>query len=230
MKKWMIGVLACLLLGLIIAGVVLLTGGEPLALGQLTYEDGKYNGYLRDGKPEGFGARSYTDGSSTMKAMYIGQYKAGEFSGQGFLLNYGDDEAEILLTAGIFKNGQLNGEGAILYKDGRRVAGTFKNGEIIAGKEQSSQNEYLMYASLYDSESLYMSEALASAPEIVHGYGVGITGDDPEVDHMADIDSFYVGTFEQGEMYNGILVMPEEDSYSIIQYKNGVPGKEKVQK
>ena len=54
---------------------------------------------------------------------YVGQFKDGEFHGQG-KYTYPDGERYV----GEFKNGIQDGQGTLTYPDGREYVGEFKNG------------------------------------------------------------------------------------------------------
>ena len=120
---------------LIIASILLLSspvignshGGETLYLkdgkkngqGTLTWSDGvKYVGGWKDGERNGHGTYTFTDGRK-----YVGGWKDDKKNGQG-TFTWSDGTKYV----GEWKNGISNGQGTITYSDGRKYVGEFKEG------------------------------------------------------------------------------------------------------
>jgi len=83
----------------------------------------KYQGQVKDGKPNGLGSLTYPDGSK-----YVGEFKDGKKHGQGtFTWSNGKK------SVGEWKDGERNGQGTITYPDGIKYVGEFKDGELWNG-------------------------------------------------------------------------------------------------
>jgi hypothetical protein len=91
--------------------------GKPNGTGTLTYSDGKkYMGEWKNGEPNGLGIFSSPDGGK-----YEGEWENGEMEGQGiFTLPDG------MKYMGEFKNGKNHGQGTFIFPDGRKWAGEFR--------------------------------------------------------------------------------------------------------
>ncbi|MDR0532250.1 MAG: hypothetical protein LBG83_09355 [Oscillospiraceae bacterium] len=92
--------------------------------GVFTFPDGaKYAGEFANGFAEGQG--TYTDGDG--KALYTGGWATGLYSGEG---KYAAPDGSFRYE-GQFANGQFNGEGTVTTKEGKTIAGTWKNGKRV---------------------------------------------------------------------------------------------------
>jgi len=80
---------------------------------------GKYEGEIENGKPNGQGTFTWSDGSK-----YVGEWKDGKMSGQGTKTWTNGDMYE-----GEFKDGKRNGQGTYTWSDGRKYVGEWKDGE-----------------------------------------------------------------------------------------------------
>ena len=87
-----------------------------------TFEDGKvqskYNGEIKNGKPNGFGFQTYKNGNK-----YFGEHKNGLPNGKGRSI-YPDGS----MYLGVYKNGKFHGQGTFIWKDGYYYVGEFKDG------------------------------------------------------------------------------------------------------
>jgi len=79
----------------------------------------KYQGQVKDGKPNGLGSLTYPDGSK-----YVGEYKDGKKHGQGTSTLSGSKIYE-----GKWKNGKFNGQGTFTYPNGTKYVGEYKKGK-----------------------------------------------------------------------------------------------------
>ena len=79
----------------------------------------KYQGQVKDGKPNGLGFLISPDGDK-----YVGGWKDGLISGQGTLSNSNGMKYD-----GEWKNGLPNGQGTETSPDGWRYLGVYKDGE-----------------------------------------------------------------------------------------------------
>ena len=68
-----------------------------------------------------FGTYTYADGTK-----YVGEYKDGEFNGQGTITYASGDE-----YVGKFRDGDFNGQGTITYSDGSLEEGIWKDGNFL---------------------------------------------------------------------------------------------------
>ena len=77
-----------------------------------TFEEGKvqskYNGEIKNGKPNGFGYQTYKNGNK-----YFGEHKNGLPNGEGRSI-YPDGS----MYLGEYKNGKFHGRGTFIWKDG----------------------------------------------------------------------------------------------------------------
>ena len=112
-------------------------GEEPVVLYQYETSSGikwetlgyleiqpKYEGEIKNIKPNGQGTITYPDGRK-----YVGEWKDGKWNGEGiftFKDGFGYD--------GEWKNGEENGIGNLTYPNGDRYEGEFKNGKMKNGK------------------------------------------------------------------------------------------------
>ena len=98
--------------------------GVPDGIGTLTWSDGeKYEGEYKDGFPNGQGTMTFPDGDK-----YIGEHKDGEYNGQG-TYTYPNGDKYI----GEFKDGEYHGQGTMTYPDGDKFVGEFKDGKLWNG-------------------------------------------------------------------------------------------------
>tara|TARA_B100000029_G_C16943828_1_gene729858 strand:- start:37 stop:567 length:531 start_codon:yes stop_codon:yes gene_type:complete len=78
----------------------------------------KYQGQVKDGKPNGQGTFTWSDGSK-----YVGDWKDGEMNGQGTFTNSWGDK-----YVGEYKDGKPNGQGTGNWFSGSVYVGEWKNG------------------------------------------------------------------------------------------------------
>ena len=79
----------------------------------------KYQGRVKDGKPNGLGIFIFPDGSN-----YVGSWKDGKRNGQGTYTYHSGDK-----YVGSWKNGKRNGQGTETFNDGRKYEGDYKDGK-----------------------------------------------------------------------------------------------------
>ena len=80
----------------------------------------KYQGQVKDGKPNGLGFLIYPSGEK-----YIGSWKNGnKWNGTGT-----ETLPDGRKWVGEWKNGKMNGQGKVTWSDGRKYVGEFKDGE-----------------------------------------------------------------------------------------------------
>ena len=94
-----------------------ITNGKPDGNGTLTYSNGdKYEGEWKDGEPNGQGIFTSPNG---MK--YIGEFKDGESHGQGTLTYSNGSE-----YVGGWKDGKEHGQGTWTWSNGQKDVGEFR--------------------------------------------------------------------------------------------------------
>ena len=83
----------------------------------------KYVGEYKDGKRNGQGTVTWSDGKN-----YVGEFKDGKFNGHG-KLTWSDGKKYV----GEWKNGKRNGQGTQTWLDGRKYVGKYKDGKTWNG-------------------------------------------------------------------------------------------------
>jgi hypothetical protein len=83
----------------------------------------KYDGEWKNGKRDGQGTLTYTDGSK-----YTGEWKNNRMHGQGIKIYAADQHIEEY--AGDWKNGNKDGKGTAIYAGGSQYEGEWQNGQI----------------------------------------------------------------------------------------------------
>ena len=85
--------------------------------GQVTKSDNIYSGAFLNGKRNGQGTLTFTNGDK-----YVGEFKDGQYNGQGtYTLANGNK------YFGEFKVGKYNGQGTLTFTSGEKYVGEFKN-------------------------------------------------------------------------------------------------------
>ena len=79
----------------------------------------KYVGEYKDGKRNGQGTVTWSDGKN-----YVGEFKDGKFNGQG-TFTWADGEQYV----GDWKEGFIHGQGTIFFSDGTKIKGEFREDE-----------------------------------------------------------------------------------------------------
>ena len=119
----------------LVGGLILLQSSQIFALpdcsksrpmdncfGTITFASGsKYVGEFKDGNYSGQGTYTYADGEE-----YVGTFKNGLFHKQGTYTYSSGDK-----YVGEFKNGKKNGRGLYSHTDGTSENGFFKDGEFL---------------------------------------------------------------------------------------------------
>ena len=82
-------------------------------------DNGKYEGDVENGKPNGLGFLIYPDGWK-----YVGEWKDGEMSDQGTYTWTNGDK-----YVGEYKDGVKNGQGTYTWSDGKKYVGEWLDGE-----------------------------------------------------------------------------------------------------
>jgi hypothetical protein len=77
----------------------------------------KYEGDVKNGKPDGQGTETFPDGSK-----YIGEWIGGKPTGQGTQTYYDGDK-----YVGLFKDGKYHGQGTYTFSYGGKFVGEFKD-------------------------------------------------------------------------------------------------------
>ena len=99
-----------------------------LEYGEKKYDNDKYQGELKNGKPEGFG--KYTWGNNK---CYIGQWKNGKKEGKGAKYNMSTLPGNIIkyfmTYDGYFVNDKYDGEGKYIWTNGEYYIGQWSKGE-----------------------------------------------------------------------------------------------------
>ena len=94
--------------------------GKPNGKGRVSWSDGKkYVGEFKNGLPNGQGIESYSDGED-----YVGEWENGKKQGLGiYTWNNGQK------YAGEWKDGKMDGLGTHTFPDGRKIVGEYKKGK-----------------------------------------------------------------------------------------------------
>ena len=79
--------------------------------------DGKYEGEIENGKPNGMGTLTYLNGT-----MYLGEYKDGREHGQG-TVTWSNGYKYV----GEWRNGKNHGKGTYTWHDGKKVIGDWRD-------------------------------------------------------------------------------------------------------
>jgi len=77
----------------------------------------KYVGEYKDGKRNGQGTITWSDGKK-----YVGEWKNGKYNSQGTLTLPNGEK-----YVGEYKDGKKNGQGTFTFSDGRKGVGEFRN-------------------------------------------------------------------------------------------------------
>ena len=91
------------------------------------FTNGKYVGEFKDGKKNGQGVLTYSNGSK-----YVGEFQDGKKHGQGIITSPEGSQYE-----GVFKDGKFHGKGALFRYDksgqpcGKFERGLFKDGKFV---------------------------------------------------------------------------------------------------
>ncbi|MFY9113898.1 MAG: hypothetical protein WAO23_01490 [Dethiobacteria bacterium] len=110
-------------------------------------EEGRYTGFLKNGKPHGEGTLLYKDGGK-----YTGEFKAGKRSGQGEMI-----EADGSVYVGTYKNDQKNGEGTYRFPDGKQYKGSFSQ-DLFDGQGELFWPDGIRYVGEWNKGELVGSE------------------------------------------------------------------------
>ncbi len=163
---------------------------KPNGQGTLTYPDGrKYEGQWKNGKQEGQGTYNYTRGK-----IYEGQWKNGKRNGQG-TYTYPDGGKYV----GEWKDGKRNGQGTYTYPDGGKYVGEWKDGK------RNGRGTYISP----DGEK-YVGEFKNGMP---NGQGTYTYPD----------GSMYLGEFSDGKPNGqGTYTFPNGQKY-VGEFKDGIP-------
>ena len=105
-----------------------------LEYGEIKYNNDKYQGDIKNGKPEGFGKYTWEN-----KKYYIGQWKNGKKEGKGAKFKMQstrtrseknkDNEEPILTYEGQFVNDKYDGKGKYIWENGEYYIGEWSKGE-----------------------------------------------------------------------------------------------------
>jgi hypothetical protein len=211
MKKGLAGVLLCILL-LGSAGAL----AQTVTMDTVFYSEGAYAGFVADGLPNGYGYFTGYDGTQCM-----GMFKDDMLSGYGIYIMDQSPDSPYLFSGGSYENYALNGEGALVYKDGRRTAGQFAHGQPVQGATQTSQGTYTITTVLHNGGT-YVGEVLSSAPAVPHGYGVLSIG---YAVGSADAHTLmFIGEMDSGNPRSGVYVDIYADDYRLSMVTDGVQG------
>lgn len=101
------------------------SGGSGGEIVTKVYSTGTYVGEMKDGKLDGHGKMTWTNGN-----IYEGEWKDSAYNGQG-KLTYPDGTVH----EGEFKDGRGNGQGKVTYTNGNVDEGEYKDGNLISGKK-----------------------------------------------------------------------------------------------
>jgi hypothetical protein len=85
--------------------------------------DEKYEGEIKNGKPNGYGSSTFPNGTK-----YVGKFQHGKKHGQGTLSMTDGRE-----YVGKYKDGEPDGQGVLTYADGEKYVGEYKNGKTWNG-------------------------------------------------------------------------------------------------
>ncbi len=143
--------------------------GKAEGWGILRYKNGDiFKGEFKNGLREGYGTLKYFDG-----AYYRGYYKAGRRDGKGILKTVEGD-----VRLGEFRGGVFHGEGKRLAKNGDVFEGRFEKGKFVRGQ--------------FKNRSGYSYTGEFEDPHGFHGQGV-----------LTKPNGVYRGKFEFGKFISG---------------------------
>ena len=115
--------------------------GKPNGQGTLTSSNGEYNGNWKDAKRNGQGAFTSSNGNK-----YIGQWKDNKENGQGTKIYTNGNK-----FVGQFKDGYEHGKGKMVYANGDIYEGEWKDGKPWNTTQYDDDKKHL---SLYEYEVL----------------------------------------------------------------------------
>ena len=98
----------------------------------------KYEGEIKNGKPDGFGILTYIDLVSCRPVCgkkYVGEFKDGLRHGQGT-----HTWSEGSMYVGKYKDGKRNGQGTMTYSSGNKYVGEWKDG-VVHGQGKHTWSE-----------------------------------------------------------------------------------------
>ena len=99
-----------------------------------TDKDGKYLGEIENGKPNGQGTLTYSNGNK-----YVGEWKYWKRNGQGTWTSPDGHE-----YVGEFKDGERNGQGTWTSPNGKKYVGEYKDGQYWEGIMYDKNGNILM--------------------------------------------------------------------------------------
>ena len=85
--------------------------------------DEKYEGEIKNGKPNGYGSSTFPNGTK-----YVGKFQRGKKHGHG-TLTMPDGSVYV----GQYKDGEPNGHGVLTYADGEKYVGEYNDGKTWNG-------------------------------------------------------------------------------------------------
>ena len=206
-----------------------------LEYGEKKYDNDKYQGELKNGKPEGFGKYTWRNNK-----CYIGQWKNGKKEGKGakyhisalpgnkikYFMTYDgyfvndkyDGEGKYIWTNGEYYKGQgskgeRNGKGTDYYKDGTiRYEGDFVNGKYQGnGKYILENGEYYIGQFLNGvrhgkGKLFYNNNNIKYDGEFVNDDLEG------EGNYYYENGEFYIGNWKRGKKYGKGIVFHIDNS------------------
>ena len=112
--------------------------GKPEGTGTMTFSEGSYRlsytGQWKNGEPNGQGTMKYSCGD-----VYKGNWKSGKKSGQGTMTYGSDDPEHRSVYTGEWENNRKDGQGTMTYTDGTVKSGTWSKDEYQEPKPQETQ-------------------------------------------------------------------------------------------
>ena len=187
--------------------------GKPNGQGTVTLSDGgKYEGDIRNGESNGQGTYTYPRGGK-----YVGVFKNGNRNGHG-TYTFPDGRKYV----GESKDGQWDGQGTITYPDGRKYVGEFKD-EEFHGKGTLTRPDGGKYVGEFKNGKIHGQGTYTFEKGKYEGFKyVGEWKDGTQqgqgTDSLPD-GSNYVGEWKDGERWNGTLY--DKEGKIIGKYING---------
>ena len=173
---------------------------EKKGNGTIFYDNGKYEGSLKDGNRDGKGTYTFNDGDK-----YEGDWKNGNREGKGIYYYKNGNKYD-----GEWKEGKMHGKGIMYFKNGNKYEGDWVN-----DKKTGKGTLYLLCGDKYVGDWL-------NDEKTGKGIYYFVDGDKYEGDWKNDKKNGKgIYNYTNGNKYNGDWVNDQRIGKGIMYYKNG---------